>query len=77
MGPPVCEIELVEERAISIEQLTTVFMHAAYRCLDEGWFGKRPGPDGKWAYTTLQPKNISLYDLCSHVLQPATHQNLL
>lgn len=67
-------IDLVEERAITLKQLGQAFKHASMRCRKEGWLGKRPGPDGRWNFTKLKPTTINLYDLCSQVIMPATHQ---
>ena len=70
-------IPKAEERAISLGQLKRTLAHASRRCLDEGWTGKRPGANGAWKYTHLTPGTISLYDLSSHVILPATHGRFL
>ena len=73
---PVC-IELVEERAITLKQLGLAFKHASMRCRKEGWLGSRPDAEGKWHYVRLKPSTINLYDLCAHVIKPATHRQTL
>ena len=70
-------IDLVEERAITLKQLGLAFKHAASRCRKEGWLGKKQGPDGRWNFKKLTPMTINLYDLCAHVIMPATHRTPL
>ena len=70
-GGPI-DIPKAEERAITLGQLKRTLAHASRRCVSEGWLGKRP-VDGTWKYVPLLPPMLSLYDLASHVILPATY----
>ena len=75
-GGPIA-IPNAEERAITLGQLKRTFEHASHRCHSEGWLGKRPTASDEWKYEHLTPGTISLYDMCSHVILPATHDRYI
>ena len=71
-----CEIPKTEERTISLAQLETIAVHIERRLgAGEVWMVSRPG-EGEWwkrkDYELREPLEATLYDVCDHVIKPAT-----
>ena len=74
-GGPVA-IADAELRAMTLRQLKATYEHARRRCDAEGWVGLR-FVDGVKRYVLVKPDDISLYDLATHVILPATYAHKL
>ena len=59
-----CPIAKTEERGILLAQLVMVWKHIAKHCEAEGW--------ADWQGNKLAPKKVSLYDLNTYLILPAT-----
>ena len=59
-----CSITKTEERGILLAQLVMVWMHVAEYCEAEGW--------ADWQGNKLTSKKVSLYDLNTYLILPAT-----
>ena len=59
-----CSITKTEERGILLAQLVMVWMHIAKYCEAEGW--------ADWQGNKLTSKKVSLYDLNTYLILPAT-----
>ena len=59
-----CEIPKTEERAITLRQLAALRPHIERRCAKEKWLDHCQQP--------LTPERASLYEVCRHVIKPAT-----
>ena len=59
-----CEIAKTEMRAIRLVQLLAIKKHVERRCAAEGWLDYQGTP--------LAPERASLYEVCRHVIKPAT-----
>jgi hypothetical protein len=63
-----CSIERTEERGITIAQLVALFDLASTLCSSEGWTSTDPSRLGQ----TLTPDEITLYDIMTRLVKPAT-----
>jgi hypothetical protein len=63
-----CEIDLCEERGITIQQLQHTLATATALCTAEGWTSTAPG----CSHVRLEAHTMTLYDVTSQVVIPAT-----
>ena len=71
-GGPVA-IPDAARRAIKLGQLKKVNAHARRRCEAEVWLGKRFDDKGDMRIVRLDPDELNLYDVATHVILPATY----